>query len=349
MSASLRRGSASAAASAGKSCSAAWAVSPTAGAPGAALARRSGRAPSPYAVRGDSCSRTCFVRRPAVTRSSPASREAPTCPRGSVRRALTVRPGGRSCLSPSASPQPPPAAPTRPPPPPPAPTPSPPPSAPGGVPVRPPGASLVAGDTTVRLAYGSYCWVLGRPDDRVAAPCTDLTLPQDPRIPRVRVRPGQLLTLNLGFEPTSLAVLLGGPGITRGIETELRRELTFRIPDGFAPPSTALLVVVANGSAGGRGRRPGELPRLAERRGLTGTRADSGPRPPPQAGSSRRQAIRPTSACQWRAAEAKPESARVSVSACAVGQSAGVCRRLRQAARTPSRRSRATLRSSPPP
>jgi hypothetical protein len=109
------------------------------------------------------------------------------------------------------------------------------------------------GEDTVRLAYGSYCWALGPPVEGMPAPCTDMTPPDDPAIPRLRVREGQVLMLKLAFDPTSLAVILGRPGSTRSIETPLQRELAFRIPSGFVPPSTALLVAVVNGSAGDAG------------------------------------------------------------------------------------------------
>ena len=131
--------------------------------------------------------------------------------------------------------------------------PPPPPSGTGGAPVRPPGATLATARGSVRLAYGSYCWMLAEPIDGVAAPCTDLVPPDDPQIPRLTVGAGETLTLRLGFQPTSLAILLGGPGVTARIDSELQRELSFRVPESFRPPAAGLLVVVADGSAGDLG------------------------------------------------------------------------------------------------
>jgi hypothetical protein len=119
--------------------------------------------------------------------------------------------------------------------------------------VRPPGASLATARGTVRLAYGSYCWMLAEPTDGVAAPCTDLVRPNDAEIPRLRVVAGETLTLRLGFRPTSLAVLLGSPGVTARIDAEPQQEPSFRIPESFRPPDAGFLVVVADGSAGNLG------------------------------------------------------------------------------------------------
>lgn len=87
-------------------------------------------------------------------------------------------------------------------------------------PPMPPQATLVVAGRTIKLAYGSYSWA--GYERRYLDPRrrTDL--------PRIAVRRGRVARLRLGFDPTSVAVSVGG----RAIRLEPERTATWRVTRG---------------------------------------------------------------------------------------------------------------------
>lgn len=153
-----------------------------------------------------------------------------------LRRAFVLRPGRRSCARSQGAVTP--IPPARPPPPPDEPL------------VRPPAATLSGSDGTTRLAFGSYCWTVGRPGVGMCAEMVQPELRED--IPRVAVRLGETLTIRLRLQPEWIAVFLSAPGATRRVETPLEPTVAWEVPADLGTDAR-LLVVAAEGSAGAQG------------------------------------------------------------------------------------------------
>jgi hypothetical protein len=100
----------------------------------------------------------------------------------------------------------------------------------------PPPAWIEIGTRSGWLAYGSYCW-------RTA--CVDMVPPESRSdLPRIKVRPRQMLRVHLGFTPALARVhMLRGDRAVAVPSTRGRRSISFRARRG-------ILMIAASASRG---------------------------------------------------------------------------------------------------
>jgi hypothetical protein len=112
----------------------------------------------------------------------------------------------------------------------------PPPKVGGTIGVGPPPAWVEVGRRSRWLAYGSYCWITA---------CVDMVPPQTRSdLPRIKVKPGQMLRVHLGFTPALARVhMLRGDRAVAVPSTRGRRSISFRARRG-------VLMVAASASRG---------------------------------------------------------------------------------------------------
>jgi hypothetical protein len=93
-----------------------------------------------------------------------------------------------------------------------------------GAQAAPPPAWVELGPRSRWLAYSSYCWRKG-----TKAACVDFIPPQSrPDVPTIAVRRGTRLRFRLGFRPTSVKLLLLGPGPRRTWSLAAARSTSWR-------------------------------------------------------------------------------------------------------------------------
>jgi hypothetical protein len=110
--------------------------------------------------------------------------------------------------------------------------------------LTPPVTRATSSGGSVALAYGSYCWFgFG------VGLCSDRSYDT---FPTLRIVPGETVRFSLGFEPSSLTLVLryGAPG-EQAVPLPLSSLAEWRVPEGFTTPPDGVHAIIR--ALGGRG------------------------------------------------------------------------------------------------